>query len=308
MSSPYAISIVDPVSITDAMLISTNVPETDYAAWSSGTTYALGDRVILTSTHKIYESLQAANTNKNPVTEPTWWIEVSPTNRWKAFDTSNSTQTAYPNNSPPNISYEFEIGEAVNVMALLNLTGATTITVTMDDPTYGIVYDETYDLSALPSFSSWWHWFFGSRSFNTSLVITDLPSFPDASISVSISGNTTLAVGVLMFGQQNQFSLGMKYGARIGIQDYSRKETNDFGDTVLVQRAFAKRATYEIFLDNSEVDQLQNYLTSIRAKPVLWIGTNLFESTTIFGFYKNFDILLSYTDHAECSLEIEGLT
>jgi len=308
-TSPYAISIVEPVTITDAMLISTNVPESDYSAWASGTTYALGDRIILTSTHKIYESLQATNTNKDPVTEPTWWIEVSPTNRWKAFDTSNSTQTVYPSNSPPNITYEFELGEAVGVFALLNLQGANEVTITMDDPVYGVVYDETIDLSALPFFSSWWHWFFGQRTYTgQQVVLNDLPTYPNATITVSISGNTTLAVGVIMFGQQNQFSLGIKYGARLGIQDYSRKEVNDFGDTVLVQRAFAKRATYEIFLESGEVDQLQNYLSSIRAVPVLWVGSNDFESTTIFGFYKNFDILLSYTDHADCSLEIEGLT
>ena len=308
-TSPYAISIVDPVTITDAMLTSTNVPETDYSAWSSGTTYAAGARVILTSTHRIYESLQASNTNKNPVTETTWWVEVSPTNRWKAFDLSNQSQTVYPSNSPPNITYEVTLGQSVGVIGILNLTGASAVSVTVDDPVYGIVYDEEYDISQVPLQSSWWHWFFGTRTAaSNQVVIQDIPAYTNASITVSITGTTGLAVGVILFGQANQFSLGMKYGARLGIQDYSRKETNDFGDIVFVERAFAKRATYEIFLDNGEVDQLQSYLSSVRAKPVLWIGSNEFEATTIFGFYKNFDILLSYTDHAECSLEIEGLT
>lgn len=308
-TSPYAISIVDPVTITDAMLTSTNVPETDYSAWSSGTTYAVGARVILTSTHRIYESLQASNLNKNPVTETTWWVEVSPTNRWKVFDLSNQSQTVYPGNSPPNITYEVTLGQSVGVIGILNLTGASSVSVTVDDPVYGIVYDQEYDISQVPLQSTWWHWFFGTRSAaSNQVIIQDIPAYPNASITVSITGNTSLAAGVILFGQANQFSLGMKYGARLGIQDYSRKETNDFGDIVFVERAFAKRATYEIFLDNSEVDQLQSYLSSVRAKPVLWIGSNEFEATTIFGFYKNFDILLSYTDHAECSLEIEGLT
>lgn len=308
-TSPYAISIVDPVTITDSMLISTNVPENDYPAWSSGTTYALGDRVILTSTHKIYESLQGSNVNKNPTTEINWWIEVSPTNRWKAFDLSNQSQTVYSGTSPPNITYTVALGQVVGVIGILNLTGASIVTVTVDDPIYGIIYDQEFDISQVPLQSTWWHWFFGTRNPATNqVIIQDIPAYPNAEITVSITGNTSLAAGVIVFGQANQFSLGMKYGARLGIQDYSRKESNDFGDTVFVVRAFAKRATYEIFLDNSEVDQLQSYLSSIRAKPVLWIGSTEYESTTIFGFYKNFDILLSYTDHAECSLEIEGLT
>jgi hypothetical protein len=53
-----ALIVVPPLAITDSILVigsppATNVPENDYAAWSGATTYAQGDRVILTSTHKI---------------------------------------------------------------------------------------------------------------------------------------------------------------------------------------------------------------------------------------------------------------
>jgi len=41
--------VIDPIAITDLVLTSTNVAETDYAAYNSGTSYALGDKVILTS-------------------------------------------------------------------------------------------------------------------------------------------------------------------------------------------------------------------------------------------------------------------
>ena len=40
------ITIVKPMALTDVMLISTDVPETDYPAYAAGTTYALGARVI----------------------------------------------------------------------------------------------------------------------------------------------------------------------------------------------------------------------------------------------------------------------
>lgn len=307
-TSPYAISIVEPVTITDSMVVSSNLSENDYTAWNSGSTYALGDRVILTSTHKIYESLQASNTNKNPATETTWWIEVSPTNKWKAFDTSSTTQTLATGISPPSINYEFELGQAVNCIAFLNVTSCNTINVVMTDPVYGVVYDETVSLARIPLSSDWWAWFFGQKREKNQYVALDLPTYPNATVEVTLNGTSTLGVGIIMFGQQQSFSLGMQYGARLGIQDYSRKETNDFGDTVFVVRAFAKRATYDVFLENSELDQFQNYLSNIRAKPCLWVGSNEFEATTVFGFYKNFDILLNYPNHSECSLDIEGLT
>lgn len=307
-SSPYAISIIEPVTIESSMVTYSNIAENDYSAWNSGTTYASGDRVILTSTHKIYESLQGSNLNKNPVTETTWWIEVSPTNKWKALDTSSLTQTTAAGISPPVISYDFELSQAVNCVAILNITGGNTLTITMDDPTYGVVYNEEISLARTQLSSDWWAWFFGTRREKNQHIALDLPTYPNATISITIDGTTALAVGIIMFGQQQNFSLGMQYGARLGIQDYSRKETNEFGDTVFVQRAYAKRATYDVFLENEELDAFQKYLTAIRAIPCLWVGSNEFEATTIYGFYKNFDILLNYPDHSECSLDIEGLT
>lgn len=310
-ASPYSIAIVKPIAITDAMLVDTDIAEDDYPVWSSGSTYALGDRVILTSTHKIYESLQAANTNQDPVTEPTWWVEVSATNRWKLFDTVNSTQTIQPDSPSNTFYYELQLGQAVNALAAVNLSNCNQIHIEMVSPSAGspgIVYDETIDLTAAPLLPDWWSWFFGTRIAPQQYIALDLPTYPDATITVTFSGGDNLAVGGLLFGQQQRFGLGMRYGARVGIQDYSRKETNEFGDTVLVQRAFAKRANFSLLLEKYETDVLQSYLASIRATPCLWIGSSEYESTVLYGFYNNFDILISYPEHSECDLEIEGLT
>lgn len=310
-ADPYAITIVKPIVITDAMLVDTDIAEDDYPAWNSGTTYALGDRVILTSTHRIYESLQGTNTNNNPVTATTFWVDVSATNRWKLFDTVVSTQTIQPDSPSNTFYYELQLGQAINALAAINLTNCNQIEIEMTSPSAGspgIVYNETIDLSALPPLPDWWSWFFGQRTVPQQHIALDLPSYPDATVRVTFSGGDNLAVGGLLFGQQQKFGLGMRYGARVGIQDYSRKETNEFGDTVLVQRAFAKRANISILMDKNETDILQSYLASIRATPCLWIGSNDYDATIIYGFYNNFDILISYPEHSECDLEIEGLT
>ena len=307
-TSPLALSVVRPVQLTDAMLIATDVAEADHPQWASGTTYALGDRVIVLATHKVYQSLQNDNTGNNPVTAFAFWVEVGPTNRWAAFDSSVSTQTVTDGGSPPTISYTIRPGQAVNSVAVLNVTNATKLTITLTDPVFGVVYTKTVDFSFLPLSSDWYAWFFGQKRQITQDVSLDLPAFPSADLSIVFEGGANLAVGVILFGQQQRFGLGIRYGARVGIQDYSRKETNEFGETELVVRAFAKRANFDLFIDKAEVDPLQDYLASIRAQPVLWVGSNDFESTVLFGFYKNFDILISYAEHADCSLELEGLT
>jgi hypothetical protein len=312
-----ALVVLPPLTITDSILVDsgsppeTNVPEDDYPEWdgesSPPTSYSEGDRVILLDTHKIYESLQDENENKDPRTEPLWWIEVGPTNRWAAFDGSVSTQTKQANN----ITYTFEPGIPINSLAILNLTDAEQVNIQIVSPqtgSPGIVFSESISLLPYQAIADWYNFFYGPRITPTQYIEFELPVYVDSIITIEILGGADLAVGVISIGQQRRFGLGVRYGARVGIQDYSRKETNEFGDIILQQRAFAKRANFDLFLNNYEVDSLQSFLSQIRATPVLWVGSSAFEATTVFGFYKNFEILINYAEHSDCELEIEGLT
>ena len=73
--------LIIPTTINDSLLISTNVDETISTEWSSGSPYADGDFVYVTTgtQRDIYESLQGSNTNKDPETETDWWIFRSTT-------------------------------------------------------------------------------------------------------------------------------------------------------------------------------------------------------------------------------------
>ena len=55
--------IVRPVEITDAVLTATDVPEMDEAEFVFGTTYIVGDRVMVTTAgvHAVFVSLVPAN-------------------------------------------------------------------------------------------------------------------------------------------------------------------------------------------------------------------------------------------------------
>jgi len=298
-----ALIVVKPVVITDAMLISTDVPEADYAAWSGVTTYALADRAIVVATHKIYESVQAGNLN-HAVTDTDWWIEVSPTNRWKCFDTSNSTQTAKATSA----QYVLRPLQTISHVALLNNTDVTSMRVRLVSDAYGAVYDDTIYISNILPESSWYAWFIGAKTALSAAFLDDIPSYPDATITIDITGQTTQAFGVLLIGQAQNIGQSVQHGARVSIQDYSRKETNAFGDTVLVQRAFAKRASFSIRLSSAEVDSVYDYLAALRATPCLWIGSGLYTSTYVFGVYENFETTIQYFAFSDCSLNLLGLT
>lgn len=299
-----ALIVVPPVQITDAVLVSTDVTEADYSAWSAVTSYGLAGRCIVTTgVHKIYESLQAANLN-HAVTDTAWWSEVSPTNRWKCFDTSNSTQTAKATNA----QYVVAPSQSVSAVGLLNITEVATMRVRMIDGTYGTVYDTTAYASYILADSSWYSFFIGAKRSLSSMTLTDLPNYPAAQITVDLVGTTNMAFGVLMFGQAQELGLGVSYGAKVSIQDYSRKVTNAYGDTVLEQRAYAKRANFSIQLSEGEFDWVTEWLTQYRSTPCLWIGSTSFTSTYVFGIYEGFENTINYGDTSICSLNLLGLT
>lgn len=296
--------LVKPLVITPAMLISSSVPETDHPVWVVGTTYALGARVIILATNKIYQSLQGTNLGKDPITETAWWIVVSATNRWKLFDTSNSTQTT----QATSMSYTLRPGISITDLAILNVKEIISIRVRF--ATNGITdYDSgTVNLPSLVGDSTWWGWFFSTRSRPKRTFTIELPNFPNADIIVDVVGSSGLAVGVLIIGQRQELGLGVQKGVRLGIQDYSRKERNEFGDTVLVQRAFARRASFNMLLDNSTLDSAIDILSDVRATPCLWMGIKDYDSTIIYGFFKEFEVVITYSNYSDCSIEIEGLT
>ena len=302
--SQQVLKVIKSVAVTDAILTATSVLEADHAAWSGASTYALGDRRILISTHKIYESLQAGNLNKNPATEASWWVEVGPTNQWKLFDLSSTTQTQVGAAD----YYEFEPGQAVNAVSLVNISGILTVRVRLTDPSFGVVYDKTANLMGSPSESSWWAWFFGVRTEQIQFTDADLPSYPNATLRIDVTSSGVAFIGALVFGVQRTIGMGVQQGLRLGLQDYSRKERNEWGDTVLVQRAYAKRATVSMLLDNRELDNAYTLLVDLRATPCLWVISDNYSSLSLFGFFSNFEITISYARYSDVSIELESLT
>lgn len=302
MSLPR-VTVVRPITVTPAILTGTDITEADYPAYNAGTTYASGDRVIVVDDHAIYESLQASNIGHTPSTSVDWWIKVSPTNRWKAFDRVNSSRTA----KSTSMYFEIEPGQLINAVGILSLVAASSARIRMTDPVFGVVYDKTISASRIIREASWYEWFFGARIEKPNIVDMALPGYPDATIRIDIEGGADLAVGVILLGHQVTIGHSIAKGATFGITDYSRKEADDYGEFNLVKRAFAKRATFPINVDNQDMDGLIDFFADIRAEPCLWVG-NSFESLNVYGFYKDFEVVIDRDVFSNCLLEIEGLT
>lgn len=292
--------LINPIAVTDSLLTSSTVPETDYAEWAVGTTYGLGDLKILASTHRIYKSLQAANTGHNPTDAASaWWVDVGPTNKYAMFDSVVSTQTT----TGTSLTVVLTPG-AINSLALINIQ-AESLTVSMTS--LGVtVYSRTMSLVSDIASGDWFGYFFEPYRAKTDVVLTDLPSYTNGVLTVTLTHASAVKVGSLVVGLLADLG-SAQYGAKAGIVDYSRKETDTFGNTVLTKRSYSKRMTVNLIFETGDLDGIHQTLALVRSTPVVWIAAETYSSFIIFGFYKDFEVDLATNDYSYCSLQIEGL-
>lgn len=293
--------IISPIAITDAMLTSASIAETDYAAWAAATAYTVGQRVIRTGTHSIYERLIAGTTATAPELDTVNWVRVGPTNRWAVFDASAGTISS----AASSVSWTFSPG-LVTSLALLEMDAAS-LTVTMRDGVGGtVVYTNTMSLQKSSS-KSWSEYFFSDIVRRSSLVLDDLPPYSNGSITVTLTGSGTVSVGVIAVGKQHEIG-ATTYGASIGIIDYSTKSTDAYGATTIVERGYARKVTLPISVPTAGIDETARRLALIRATPAIYIGSPDYDSTIVYGLYRDWSIDMQYPNFSHCSITVEGLT
>ena len=298
--------IIRPVVVTDAVLDSSNVPENDYAEWDVATAYTVGNRVILLSTHRIYEAV-GSSTGVNPATDDgTNWLNIGATNRWKAFDQKISD----PVTQLESISYTLtDDNSTPTAVALFGLKGVTA-TVTVTDSVEGEVYSETKSLLDTLDVIDWYSYFFEEITYVSTMLFTGIPPYFGSTAEVTVTEATgeTAKLGQLVFGFLVDLGL-TTYGTAISIQDFSRKETDAFGNFIVVQRAFSNLIDFDVRLPTQTAGRVRRVLAEYRATPIVYIGNEDSSYGTIaYGFYRNFDITLDTPSYSFAAIEVEGLT
>lgn len=297
--------LVRPITIDDAAFVSSNVAEDTHALYNAGTTYAVGDTIyyVATNIHGVYQSLQAANTGHTPSSSPTWWQFVSNDNRWAMFDNGVSTTTS----NASSIDAVVKPNGRVESVGLINVSAASA-RLKITDATDGIVYDQTVSLISTSGITDMYAYFFEPIARIADYLFTDLPIYFSPTVELILTDTgSTVTLGGVVYGQSKTIG-GTQYGASVGIQDYSIKQADAFGNYNIVQRTFSKKGSFTVFVANTFIDQLEVLLETYRALPVLYSGSDSYASTLIMGFYKDFSIVISYPDYSVLSIEIEGLT
>ena len=294
--------LIRPIEITPAKILSSTATEV-YSAWNSTTTYSEGNKVLYNN--RIYESLIESNLNKQPDTNPTSWLDIAPSNKTAMFDNVVNTQTT----ATTSLTVTFQPGVIFDSVVFLNVIGTEVNVQVKNSPAGSVVYDETVNLDNTQIFD-WYMYFFEDFDFRTEVLFQNIPPYTAGTIIVTITGasGSTVAIGNSTVGSLVNIG-GTQYGLNYGIRDYSTKETDTFGNIKIVQRAFSKRMSPTIFVDNMKLNYVSKVLENLRSTPTVFIATDdsRFEGTIILGFLKDWNIEINYPTYSLISAEIEGL-
>lgn len=292
---------INPVTVTDAVLVSSSRAEDDYSVWSGATTYSQDDRVIYA--HRVYQSAANLNTGHDPVTDAEgWWVDIGPTNRWAMFDQVVGTVTEQAS--------EIEVvlaPGAITSVALLDLVGDS-VSVSMNSSDGGPeVYAKTKALiEDVPPVTDWWTYYTSSFRQMSSVVLENLPYYSGCRLTATVQSSSVAKCGTMVVGQPVEIGETLSR-PEISIIDYSRKETDDYGVTRVVKRSFARRLEADVLLDSSQVDGIADALSDIRATPVVWVGSGVWGAMTIYGWARDWGIVISGPILSEARFTIEGL-
>jgi len=298
-------NIIRPLTITDDMLVYCNVPEDDCPHYDPGAMYSVGARVMVSrpNFHKIFVSLEDGNSGKDPATSPLAWEPEGATNRYRAFDSSITTQAT----NPDNLTFKIKTSGIANGLALLNIN-CTIIRVTAEDAEFGVVYQRTHNPATNSGIRDWYSYFFEPIVTVRDIMFTDLPLYSNMTITVEmINIGHTVRCGGLVMGHAKVIGETQK-GTRIALSSYSLKDRDKFGNFDVIKRAFSRRVTIPLWLENSSVDQVFDMLSQYESVAIVYQASKRFGASIAYGFYRDLSIDIPYTNYSVCSIEIEGLT
>lgn len=293
-------------------LIDCSLPEDDSIdgpEWDNETTYNKAD--IVRYKHQRYESLVSENTGNNPENTSSGvsakWKPLGATRPWLMLDEFIETQTVGNDGALLQITVPFNRATA---FALLNVEGLSAHVIVQDDQEETF-FEQTYNLTRdISDFSLYeYNYSLVETKINVTATNIPMPIIGKLHIDIDPGEGSSAKLGMLVAGPE-QYLGGTKYDAEIGVTDYSKKETNEFGVATLVRRSYANTASLELYLHPSRMDFISRTLKNLRATPCVWIGDNRdngYVCLTLYGWIEDWRISCVGPNEAQVSIEIQGL-
>ncbi|MCZ6110887.1 hypothetical protein [Campylobacter ureolyticus] len=294
-------TIITPTKFTH---ISNTFIDENLPKFSLEVTYNTGDEVIYKN--NIYKCVKDGVTNLSPVKSPKEWVLMGATNKYKFMDKYITSQSK----SDETVEILIKVDESIDTISLFNLNAARCEIIGLDNDE-NIKFTKEINLTYKKS-RSWWEYFFGKFYYKADAIINlDQPFYGNIKIKL-YKNKFGASLGHLLVG--SKYHLGATiYSPKIGILDYSKVVANDFGDKELFKGKNAKYADLGVAIKNINVDEVRKKLSEVAGTLALFIGDERdygFDSLNIYGFYKDFNILIDsggMNEYSICQISIEGV-
>lgn len=297
-----------PLAVTDARLTSSTAaePAAGETAWVSAGTYALGDRRIRTTTHRVYEALQG-HTGRTalPEVDAAYWQDVGPTNKWAMFDLLRNSATVLA--SP--LTVVLTPAARVNSIGLVGLE-ADTLTISVTDGV-SVVWSRTTTLT-LRHTRSWSEYFFGAFLYRSNVVFYNIPQFTGAVITITLTkASGSVKCGGVVIGKAVNMGTLLSEPANDGL-NFSKITRDAFGNATLVPRRTVPKTDLTLLADRNMFNTLDGLRNDLNATPALYSGMDgnvehdYFDGFLILGVYQQFR-LTPDANHIKVALTLEEI-
>lgn len=298
--------VFEPMTVTDALLVSSNVTEDDYPVWDISTSFSLEDRVIVLSTHSVYEAVGATLGDDPTTDDGTNWVRAFATNRWRAFD-SNINQLV---TNAGTIEYIVETAAFIDGVAFFELD-AVSVQVIVRDSSANLLYDETKAVVETDVIIDWFTFYTWEPDFVKEMSFSDLPAYEGYTIEIVIDGDAgNASVGQIVFGRVREIG-SMLEGTEVGFMDFSTKERDaTFGTITIVEREAARFVDFAFAIAVNDEYRVIKIIQNLRAKATVWYldDDTAQKGTTIFGILGDrLSIPLSGRGVSIANIRIEGI-
>ena len=295
-------------------LVSTNaVDNTD--EFVAGTLYDLGAVVKVSAENNLYKCLTKDTTEVptgNKTTEN--WLFLGKTNPHKMFDEKYKSRTVKESgNLVVTIKMKQDGGfsKVSDGIALLNVSASKIRIVGVREGE--TICDEEFDMGVLDLFSPCkiLNCNFGQIVYKKNLILTPLKDKDGLIISgcriteytitfVPIDDETPAACGVCILGKMQYFGKTLM-NPKKSLVNYDVKDTNEYGDTAVVERGFSNNYNFSFVGKNDIMQVADETLTELRSTPLIYVVTDDQILASVFSGYGMVSIL-DITQQGACDM------
>jgi len=286
-------------SAIDINTVITNADNNGISDWDAVQAYAVND--VVHSSNFRWVAL-TANSGNLPQDNLTDWLQDGFDQRYLALDESVNT-FSFKDNA---LTYEFYV-DNIDSIAFLKVFASNIDITIYNATTTQQVFNINHSLVSFDDYRSFYGFYFHNRYMHDQYVNYQLPFTRHARIVISINNTDDVAkLGMLKVGSRQEIGTLLS-DTKVSIQDYSKKETNQYGEKSVTRRGYADKVNYPIRLLSNSVDRVKRILTEFRSTPVLWMTTTEFTSLTVYGYYNDFTIVVKNSVNSSADIQIEGL-